>query len=136
MEGDQRTVSALVRRYEDGRSIRGLAGDTGRSYRFVRQTLLEGGARLRPRGAPPVRGETPCEGLVDLSSLTISMGRITGDQRVQLGQQVAQLYRQGATVMALAKKLGRSDDLVRRLLREQGVAMRPAGPRPVRRAQR
>ena len=50
--GDERgTLSDQLRRhYENGRSIRDLAADTGRSYGFVHRVLKESGANLRGRG--------------------------------------------------------------------------------------
>ena len=45
-----------LRRYGDGDSIRTIARDTGRSYGFVHQILVEGGAVLRARGR--VGGDT------------------------------------------------------------------------------
>jgi hypothetical protein len=50
--GDERgTLSDELRRhYENGRSIRDLAADTGRSYGFVHRVLKESGATLRGRG--------------------------------------------------------------------------------------
>jgi len=44
-----------LRRYIAGDSIRTIARDTGRSYGFAHQILVEGGAALRGRGAPRVR---------------------------------------------------------------------------------
>lgn len=41
---------ALRREYEQGRSIRDLAADTGRSYGFIHRVLKESGATLRGRG--------------------------------------------------------------------------------------
>jgi hypothetical protein len=50
--GDERGVLSdeLRREYENGRSIRDLAADTGRSYGFVHRVLKESGATLRGRG--------------------------------------------------------------------------------------
>jgi hypothetical protein len=42
----------LVRRYEDGQSIRQLAADLGSSYSVVQRRLQAKGARLRPGGRP------------------------------------------------------------------------------------
>jgi hypothetical protein len=46
---DELTVE-LVRKYDDGASIRQLAEDTGRSYGFVHQLLVDAGVTLRGRG--------------------------------------------------------------------------------------
>lgn len=43
-------ASDLRRKYENGDSIRALAGSTGRSYGFVHRILSESGASLRGRG--------------------------------------------------------------------------------------
>ena len=50
--GDERGALSddLRRHYENGRSIRDLAADTGRSYGFVHRVLKESGATLRGRG--------------------------------------------------------------------------------------
>ena len=46
---DELTVE-LVRKYDNGASIRQLAEDTGRSYGFVHRLLAEAGVTLRGRG--------------------------------------------------------------------------------------
>jgi hypothetical protein len=38
--------------YEQGQSIRALAGDRGHSYGLTRALLIEAGTQLRPRGGP------------------------------------------------------------------------------------
>jgi hypothetical protein len=50
--GDERgSLSDQLRReYEQGRSIRAIAAETGRSYGFVHRVLLESGTTLRGRG--------------------------------------------------------------------------------------
>lgn len=50
--GDARTTLAveLVKRYEKGVSIRGLAESIGRSYGFIHRILNESGVKLRGRG--------------------------------------------------------------------------------------
>jgi hypothetical protein len=40
----------LKKKYESGKSIRDLAGETGRSYGFVHRLLSESGVDLRGRG--------------------------------------------------------------------------------------
>lgn len=40
----------LKKKYENGKSIRDLAGETGRSYGFVHRLLSESGVQLRGRG--------------------------------------------------------------------------------------
>ena len=40
----------LKKKYESGRSVRELAGSTGRSYGFVHRILVESGADMRGRG--------------------------------------------------------------------------------------
>ncbi|MFK0143407.1 helix-turn-helix domain-containing protein [Streptomyces murinus] len=44
-----RAIAWMRKRYEDGASIRLIAGEVGRSYDFVRQNLLNAGTTLRPR---------------------------------------------------------------------------------------
>ena len=50
--GEQRTLLAaeLTRRYEQGESIRSMAGDLGRSYGWVQGLLKEAGVTFRARG--------------------------------------------------------------------------------------
>jgi hypothetical protein len=50
--GDARTKLAaeLVKRYEKGASVRGLADSIGRSYGFIHRILNESGVKLRSRG--------------------------------------------------------------------------------------
>ena len=52
ISGGQRDKLAtdLKKRYEGGKSIRDLAGETGRSYGFVHRLLSESGVNLRGRG--------------------------------------------------------------------------------------
>ncbi len=52
ISGGQREKLAadLRRKYETGKSIRELAGETGRSYGFVHRLLSESGVQLRGRG--------------------------------------------------------------------------------------
>jgi DNA invertase Pin-like site-specific DNA recombinase len=45
----------LVRRYEQGQSIRQLAASLGSSYSVVQRRLQATGAQLRPVGKPPNR---------------------------------------------------------------------------------
>lgn len=49
--GDRTKLAAdLKKQYSSGRSIRELAGETGRSYGFVHRLLAESGVTLRGRG--------------------------------------------------------------------------------------
>ncbi|MFW6091839.1 MAG: helix-turn-helix domain-containing protein [Actinomycetota bacterium] len=52
ISGGQREKLAadLRKKYETGKSIRELAGETGRSYGFVHRLLSESGVQLRGRG--------------------------------------------------------------------------------------
>jgi len=45
-----RLASDLKKKYDQGRSIRSLAEETGRSYGFVHRMLTESGVTLRGRG--------------------------------------------------------------------------------------
>ncbi|MFD3811262.1 helix-turn-helix domain-containing protein [Rhodococcus sp. NPDC058639] len=47
-----RLQAELKRRYEAGASIRTLAHETGRSYGFVHNVLVESDVQLRGRGGP------------------------------------------------------------------------------------
>ena len=53
-----RLQEELKRRYEAGASIRTLAQETGRSYGFVHNVLVESQVRLRGRGGPNRRRRT------------------------------------------------------------------------------
>ncbi len=46
----QSLAKDLVKRYNDGESIRSLAASTGRSYGFIHRVLTESGVQLRQRG--------------------------------------------------------------------------------------
>lgn len=102
LTGPARTVviDYLRKQYEKGSSVRALAEETGRSYGFVHQALVDAGVTLRSRGAttgghrgdgivPETRyyiGVTP-EGW--RLSLTIGPGRFTGPaQPTTLGAEV------------------------------------------------
>lgn len=52
ISGGQRDklTTELKKKYETGKSIRELAGETGRSYGFVHRLLSESGTTLRGRG--------------------------------------------------------------------------------------
>lgn len=45
-----RLAAELKRKYDNGRSIRSLAEETGRSYGFVHRILSDSGVLLRGRG--------------------------------------------------------------------------------------
>lgn len=57
-ESRDRLQEELKRRYEEGASIRTLAQETGRSYGFVHNVLVESKVRLRGRGGPNRRRRT------------------------------------------------------------------------------
>jgi hypothetical protein len=46
----ERLAADLKKKYSQGRSIRALAEETGRSYGFVHRMLSESGVTLRGRG--------------------------------------------------------------------------------------
>jgi hypothetical protein len=46
----QTLAKDLVKRYNAGENIRGLAASTGRSYGFINRVLHESGVQLRERG--------------------------------------------------------------------------------------
>ncbi|RZS44353.1 hypothetical protein EV193_101228 [Herbihabitans rhizosphaerae] len=93
----------LTAGYARGDSIRALSEKTGFSFGFVQQVLGEAGV-LRERGG--YRGKR---------------GRLTGSARAAIRDEVVSRYRDGWTIEAVAKKVGRSKDLVQRLLREADV---------------
>lgn len=51
--------------------------------------------------------------------------RITGRARIELGSTVAVKYKNGMTIRAIAAETGRSYGAIHRLLREEGLPMRP-----------
>jgi hypothetical protein len=57
LTGDDRTRMAerVTAQYNEGRSIREIAQDTGRSYGFVHRVLSESEVALRGRGGPTRR---------------------------------------------------------------------------------
>ncbi|UYP20796.1 helix-turn-helix domain-containing protein [Rhodococcus sp. Z13] len=57
-ESRDRLQEELKRRYEEGASIRTLAKETGRSYGFVHNVLVESRVQLRGRGGPNRRRAT------------------------------------------------------------------------------
>lgn len=60
-ESRNRLQEELKRRYEAGASIRTLAQETGRSYGFVHNVLVESKVQLRGRGGPNRRRSKPVE---------------------------------------------------------------------------
>ena len=60
---------------------------------------------------------------------TSNRPRITGDTRDQAKKKAANLYAQGLPVRDIAHQMGRSFGLVRTLLLEAGVTLRPRGGR-------
>lgn len=50
-----RLAEDLKREYVEGKSIRALAAESGRSYGFIHRILSESGVALRGRGGPTRR---------------------------------------------------------------------------------
>ena len=90
--------------YRAGHTIEQLAEAHGCSVTTVRSVLGEAGVDLRPRGP-----RSPLEGVED---------RVAAD------------YRAGATVRELVDRYGANQRTIRKVLADQGVTMRPRGPKP------
>ncbi|SFW76104.1 helix-turn-helix domain-containing protein [Amycolatopsis australiensis] len=90
----------LVQAYEQGASIHELAEKAGLSYTWMRRKLLKAGADLRRRPSPKT-SPVPVD-------------------------QLAEEYRQGASILQLAKKYGLYYKRVRELLLGHGVQLRPS----------
>ncbi|RAS59529.1 hypothetical protein C8D87_114141 [Lentzea atacamensis] len=60
--------------------------------------------------------------------------QVTGAARIALSVSLGTKYEKGASILALAEDIGRSYGLVRRLLCEAGVELRPRGGGHGRRA--
>lgn len=54
----RRLATDLGRRYDRGATLRDLVADTGHSYGFVRNLVIESGVRLRGRGGPNRKART------------------------------------------------------------------------------
>ena len=96
-------LARLVAAYEAGASLRELGQQTGRTWTVIRRVLLQAGVELRPMGA----------------------------RRLPVPQlrKMARDYEGGMTLLALEAKYGIKRDTITRNLREQGVTIRPRGPR-------
>lgn len=58
-DGERRRIATMLReRYDAGRSVRELCGETGYSIGRVRRLLIEAGVTFRPRGGSR-RGRGP-----------------------------------------------------------------------------
>ncbi|MEU3767192.1 hypothetical protein AB0E55_19265 [Amycolatopsis keratiniphila] len=89
----------LVRLYNDGETIEGLAGRYALSYHKVRTTLLAAGVKLRP---PKIQLPPTPPGLVNA-------------------------YLAGRSIRQLADIHGMSYNQTRRILLAEGVTLRPRG---------
>lgn len=56
-EDRERLTTQVTGRYDEGKSIRDIAAETGRSYGFVHRVLVENGTAMRSRGGPTRRRE-------------------------------------------------------------------------------
>ncbi|CAL9609274.1 hypothetical protein SUDANB1_05591 [Streptomyces sp. enrichment culture] len=105
------TTVDIAALYDEGMSVRGVAGRIGRSYSTARKHLLAAGVEMRPTGST-IASET-----------------------LELAKEAAELYGQDLTVRAVAERLGYSHSYVHHLLDLAEVEMRPSwyrSPRTVR----
>jgi uncharacterized protein (DUF433 family) len=96
--GDEDSV---VARYRAGESIATIAGSFGVSTRAVRNVLIERGVPFRPHGR---------------------VAAVAGREA-----DVAAAYEAGASILELARQYGSSNRILARVLRDQGVTVRPRG---------
>lgn len=94
----------LASRYRDGDTVQELAARYECSVTTVREVLAAAGVVLRARGP-----RSPLEGRA---------------------AELAAAYVAGATVRDLAERFGANQRTIRKVLAEEGVAMRPPGRRP------
>jgi transposase len=100
----------LVRRYQDGASIRQLATALGSSYSVIQRRLHAEGANLRP-ARPPTHPRPRADlGITDA--------------------ELARRYHNGETTRQLATALGVSARTIERRLHAHGAHLRPPGQRP------
>lgn len=96
-------LAKLIAEYEAGASLCELGERHDRRWTVIRRALLQAGVELRAQGQR--RKAVP------------EIRRMAHD------------YEKGATVLALEARYGVKRDTITRNLREQGVTIRPTGPR-------
>jgi transposase len=112
-EDEARIGPDLAERYRSGLSLRRVAAQVGMSYALTRRLILDQGVsprrvQARPKAEPRPRG-------------------LTAREAHELGSHLAVGYTAGATVRLLAEINGLTYGTVYRLLRAQGVQLRPRG---------
>ncbi|MEU8968085.1 helix-turn-helix domain-containing protein [Streptomyces monashensis] len=57
---------------------------------------------------------------------------VTGDERLAVAEDLAELYHQGSSIRGIAARTGRSYGCVHQLLLDAGVTLRPRGSARIR----
>ncbi|MEU5426906.1 helix-turn-helix domain-containing protein [Streptomyces olivoreticuli] len=111
LRGQERALFAAsaATMYQSGKSLTQVAASIDRSICCARSLIREGGGIIRGGGHQP-----------------------RSPERGKLAAQVVEEYLAGATMMQIAADIDRSYTLVRTLLLEEGVALRPRGTRSTR----
>lgn len=126
-------LTEVVRRaYRGGATIRDAARQVGRSYGSTRQLLIEAGEPRRPQRGP-VRDRTIPHRPAATTATAEAVRELSNarrEARDDLRANVSHGYRAGATIRELMATTGQSYGLVRTLLLEAGVILRPRGTRP------
>lgn len=112
-----RIQQQAVAEYEAGDSLRVIGMRHGCSYSTVRTLLREAGVQRRPVSHSGGAGSR-------------TLRDLTREQRDELRTTLATRYADGLTVEELALLYGVPVNVVRRLLVEAEIRMRPQGPRP------
>ena len=138
------------------RSSQDLAAETGWSSQYIRDRLRDAGIPVRPAGASKAAGLDPrqlaewlAEGLpvaaiADRAGYSRSgvyklmrehaltaVPRPPDPAEEQLATECGRLYRQGLTLRAIARRVGRGEQWVRARVLDAGVPLRCGGPTPV-----
>lgn len=138
------------------RSSQDLAAETGWSSQYIRDRLRDAGIPVRPAGASKAAGLDPrqlaewlAEGL-PVAAIAERAGysrsgvyklmrehaltavpRPPDPAEEQLATECGRLYRQGLTLRAIARRVGRGEQWVRARVLDAGVPLRCGGPTPV-----
>jgi hypothetical protein len=120
ISGEERTRLGkhVVEKYNAGASIRQLAAQTRWSYGLIRRMLIEGGVTFRPPGGNALRARQAQRLKAKARREAITTSGVT------VAEELVERYHDGASMAALARRTGRSQGFIHRVLAEQGVAFR------------
>jgi Mor family transcriptional regulator len=108
----------VVEKYNAGASIRQLAKQTRWSYGLIRRMLIESGVTFRPPGGNALRARQAQRLKAKARREAITTSGVT------VAEDLVERYHDGASMAALARRTGRSQGFIHRVLAEQGVAFR------------